>query len=164
MMTRAVNAVKDATLWACLALASNGCTRYVALADETPAPAQWAEVRAHLLVPTEYPAGRLTVGDAVILAGQVLEPTDREIVLSLFWVGSASGVRHPAQGEKVTVPRENLERLEVKRSAPVPTAVIIGSVVLAGVLVPITIFSNSTGPNDGGENNGETPTFPRRSR
>ena len=152
----------DAAIWTGLLGFASGCTHYTVLPGNSVQPQQWAQVRAWLNQPSEYPAGTIDVREAAVLVGQVLERNDRELVVSLFQVGSVDGTEYQAQGEEARVPIANVRRLEVKRFAPLPTTLIVGTIVAAIVVVPVSLFGDNSSPANGDNGDGGTPTFPRR--
>ncbi len=116
-------------------------------------------IRAHLTVPVEFAAGEVIVRDVSTVFGGFMERNDDEVVISATWVRSVRGTTHPATGEPITIPLHNLQSLEVKRLAPLPTAALAGLIALTVVMVPVVLSGSGSEGNGGGDTD-PGPTFP----
>ena len=154
-----LSAVRGLMAWLAIAFLSTGCSRYLVVPNAGAPPEQWSEVRAHLTVPADYPAGEVIVRNVSTLFGGLLERNDDEVVVSLSWVRSVGGATHPATGEAISIPLHNLRTLEVKRIAPLPTAVLVGLIALSVIMVPV-VFGGAGSESSGGNGDDGIPTFP----
>ena len=154
-----LSAVRDSMVWLAIAFLSTGCSRYLVVPNAGVPPEQWSNVRAHLTVPAEYPAGDVIVRDVSTVFGGLMERNEDEVVVSLSWVRSVGGFTYPAVGEAISIPLHNLRVLEVKRIAPLPTAALVGLIALSIMMVPV-VFGGSGSDSNGGSGNNGTPIFP----
>ena len=128
---------------------STGCSRYLILPLEGPPPDRGTGVRAHLKSPGPFSAGPIIVPNVSMLSGEMVELTDDDVVLSLFWLQAFGGSEFRGEGETVAIPLDNLQMLEVKRIAPAQTGVFIGLIVVVAALLPLALSGGGGDPLSG---------------
>lgn len=141
--------VRGSMSWVAIVFLSTGCSQYVAVSGTGVSPRRGASVRAHLRVPEEYPAGDIIVPNVATIAGEMVERNNDEVLVSSLWVRSIGGLEHRGIGETISIPLGNLQALEVKRVAPLQTAVFVGLVGLVAALLPLALSGGGGQPLPG---------------
>ncbi len=148
-MLRLLLGVRGPMSWVAIVFLSTGCSQYLAVSSTGVSPRRGASVRAHLRVPEAYPAGDIIVPTVATIVGEMVERNDDEVLLSSMWVRSIGGLEHRGIGETISIPLGNLQALEVKRVAPLQTAVFVGLVGLVAALLPLALNGGGGEPLPG---------------
>lgn len=130
-----------------LTASTAGCFHYVPV---EAAPPQGTPVRAFLHRPVPVELREITANNIVMVRGEVIREEDERLLLSAFALESASEFEHVAAGETVALPRDALERIEVKRISPTRTALAGAALAAAGYLVNLALQSLGGGDDGGG--------------
>ncbi len=153
-MRKLMSAVRSFFLLVAILFMSTGCSRYLTLPLGSTPPERGTVIRAHLRQPDEFPAGPIIVPNVSMLSGELVEVTDDDVVLSLLWLQGFGESEFRGEGETIVIPWDNLQVLEVKKIAPVQTAVFIGLIVVAAALLPLALSGGGGAPlTDGGGGN-----------
>lgn len=131
-----------------------GC--HVHIAAEPQMLERGDRVRVHLARPAEYRLREMSPANIVRVDGEVAQVTDTTLVLSAWWLRSASGLEYAGEGWTVHVRREDVQRLEERRVSGVRTGLLVaGGVAAAALLGAAALSGGSDGPPGNG-GNGQT--------
>lgn len=132
-----------------------GCYKHV----DVPAGPEDIErgdrVRVYLAEPRQYRLQEVSPNNVVLLDGEAALWTDTSMVLSTWWLRSATGREFRANGESVHLALPDIERIERREIAALKTAGLALGVVGAAVLVGAALLSIGGGENGG--NGGQPP-------
>lgn len=108
-------------------------------------------VRARLAAPSDFRLTNVSVNDAVIVNGEVIEQRADTLLLSALSLRSPSGFDYPAAGETLRIPTSSIQLLERRKVSLLRSGALV---VLAGTLTSglFSIFET------GGESSGGKPS------
>lgn len=114
-------------------------------------------IRVSTSDPLSVDLGEITVDDAVLVDGELIEiREDGTVVMSVIQAQSPSGATRGGVGETVTIPGDAVATIEKRVINPVTTTLIV--VVIAGAATAISIAALNAGSENGdGNGNGQPP-------
>jgi hypothetical protein len=149
-MRRASRAVAAGVLLA-VAPAATGCYSFVPVGAAEPRPEVGHQVRAYLNQPDRVRLQHVTAENVVQVNGELVEWDNGRLLLSAFWVKSASGFEYNALGETVSLRDNDLERVEAK-TINIPVTVGVTAVAVAGAILLGAAFGTfGSSGDDGGQ-------------
>jgi hypothetical protein len=119
-------------------------------------------MRVSLNRPIEVDLGEISVNDAVLVSGELIErKEDGSIVMSVIEAQSPSGATRAGVGETLTIPADAIASVE-KRIVNAATTVLV-VVVIAGAATAIGVaaLNSGSGGNGNGDNGQPPPEFDR---
>lgn len=118
-------------------------------------------MRVSLSRPIEVDLGEISVDDAVLVSGELIEQKeDGSIVMSVIEAQSPSGATRAGLGETLTIPADAIASVEKRVVNPATTALVV--VVIAGGVIAIgaAALNGGSGGNDNGDGQ-PPPSFDR---
>ncbi len=132
-----------------MAPAATGCYSYVPLDAAEPRPEIGHQVRAYLNQPDRVRLQHVTAENVIQVNGELVEWDNGRLLLSAFWVKSASGFEYNALGETVSLRDNDLNRVETKK-INIPVTVGVVAVAVAGAILLGSAFGTFGSGNEGG--------------
>lgn len=137
------------------------CYRYVPPEGGPASIVRGEQMRVSLNRPVSADLGEITVDDAVLVSGELIElKEDGSIVMSVSEAKSPSGAERGGVGETVTIPADAIAFVEKRVVNAVTTALVVVVIAGAATVIAVTALNSGSTP---GENGGNGPPPPEES-
>ena len=128
------------------------CHRYVPPEGGPASIARGEQVRVSLSSPVSVDLGEISVDDAVLVSGELIEvKEDGSIVMSVAEATSPSGATRAGVGETVTIPADAIASVEKRVINAAATAVVVVVIVGAATVIGVAALNSGSGGNENGD-------------